>query len=158
MPFINEKYSEQKIDNLHQFLQNSQEQGDAEDYEILVDAFKVVKRTNDLARFESYVNFIQPDTKTLTIIVYDGASPRNTKHIFAIKEDTNNGLNGLDVDSRIEEKLRIEKERWENDLIKKENEQLKIDLVQAEAYIEELEEKVEHTKDKKFRMGLPVKN
>lgn len=153
MPFINEKYSEQKIDNLYNYLQNSKEQGEAEDYEIFVDAFKVVKRTNDLARFESYSNFIQPETKAVTIVIYDGTSPRNTKHIFTIKEDNTNGLNGVDVDTRIEEKLRSEKEKWETDLLKKENERLKTELSEAEAYIEELEEKDEKAKDKKFRMG-----
>jgi hypothetical protein len=153
MPFINEKYSEQKIDNLYHYLQNSKEQGEAEDYEIFVDAFKVVKRTNDLSRFESYSNFIQPDTKAITIVIYDGTSPRNTKHIFTIKEDTTNGLSGVAVDSRIEDKLRIEKEKWETDLLKKENEKLKTDLAEAEAYIEELEENAEKSKDKKFRMG-----
>lgn len=153
MPYINEKYSEQKIDNLYNYLQNSKEQGEAEDYEIFVDAFKVVKRTNDLARFESYSSFIQPETKTLTIIIYDGTSPRNTKHVFTIKEDNTNGLSGVDVDSRIEEKLRSEKERWETDLLKKENEKLKTDLAEAEAYIEELEENADKAKDKKFRMG-----
>jgi hypothetical protein len=153
MPFINEKYSEQKIDNLYNFLQNSKEQGESEDYEIFVDAFKVVKRTNDLARFESYSNFIQPETKTVTIVIYDGTSPRNTKHIFTIKEDNTNGLSGVDVDTRIEEKLRSEKEKWETDLLKKENEKLKTELSEAEAYIEELEENAEKAKDKKFRMG-----
>ena len=153
MPFINEKYSEQKIDNLYNYLQNSKEQGEAEDYEIFVDAFKVVKRTNDLARFESYSNFIQPETKAVTIVIYDGTSPRNTKHIFTIKEDNSNGLNGLDVDTRIEEKLRLEKEKWETELLKKENEKLKTELSEAEAYIEELEENAEKAKDKKFRMG-----
>jgi hypothetical protein len=153
MPYINEKYSEQKIDNLYSFLQNSKEQGESEDYEIFVDAFKVVKRTNDLARFESYSNFIQPETKTVTIVIYDGTSPRNTKHIFTIKEDNTNGLSGVDVDTRIEEKLRVEKEKWETDLLKKDNEKLKIDLAEAEAYIEELEEKAEKAKEKKFRMG-----
>ena len=153
MPFINEKYSEQKIDNLYNYLQNSKEQGESEDYEIFVDAFKVVKRTNDLNRFETYSNFIQPETKTLTIVIYDGTSPRNTKHIFTIKEDNTNGLSGVDVDTRIEEKLRLEKEKWETDLLKKENEKLKTDLAEAEAYIEELEENVEKAKDKKFRMG-----
>ncbi len=153
MPYINEKYSEQKIDNLYNYLQNSKEQGEAEDYEIFVDAFKVVKRTNDLARFESYSHFLQPETKTLTIIIYDGTSPRNTKHVFTIKEDNTNGLSGMDVDSRIEEKLRSEKERWETDLLKKENEKLKTDLAEAEAYIEELEENADKAKDKKFRMG-----
>jgi hypothetical protein len=153
MPFINEKYSEQKIDNLYQFLQNSKEQGEPEDYEIFVDAFKVVKRTNDLSRFESYSNFIQPETKAVTIVIYDGTSPRNTKHIFAIKDDSTNGLNGLDVDTRIEEKLRIEKERWETNLLKQENEKLKTDLAEAEAYIEQLEDDADKVKDKKFRMG-----
>ena len=153
MPFINEKYSEQKIDNLYNYLQNSKEQGEAEDYEIFVDAFKVVKRTNDLARFESYSNFIQPETKAVTIVIYDGTSPRNTKHIFAIKEDATNGLSGIDVDTRIEDKLKIEKERWETDLLKKENEKLKVDLSEAEAYIEQLEDDADKVKDKKFRMG-----
>lgn len=153
MPFINEKYSEQKIDNLYNYLQNSKEQGEAEDYEIFVDAFKVVKRTNDLARFESYSNFIQPETKAVTIVIYDGTSPRNTKHIFTIKEDNTNGLSGVDVDTRIEEKLRLEKEKWETDLLKKENERLQTELTEAEAYIEELEDNAEKAKDKKFRMG-----
>lgn len=153
MPFINEKYSEQKIDNLYNYLQNSKEQGEAEDYEIFVDAFKVVKRTNDLVRFESYSNFVQPDTKTITIVIYDGTSPRNTKHIFTIKEDNTNGLSGTDVDTRIEEKIRLEKEKWETELLKKENERLQTELAEAEAYIEELEEKEEKAKDKKFRMG-----
>jgi hypothetical protein len=145
MPFINEKYSEQKIDNLYHYLQNSKEQGEAEDYEIFVDAFKVVKRTSDLARFESYSNFVQPDTKAITIVIYDGVSPRNTKHIFTLKEDNTNGLSGVDVDNRIEDKLRIEKEKWETDLLK--------NLAEAEVYIEELEESAENFKDKKFRMG-----
>ena len=125
MPFINEKYSEQKIDNLYHYLQSSKEQEEPEDYEIFVDAFKVVKRTNDLSRFESYSNYIQPETKSVTIVIYDGSSPRNTKHIFTIKEDNSNGLNGVDVDTRIEEKIRLEKEKWETDLLKKENEHLK---------------------------------
>lgn len=153
MPFINEKYSQQKIDNLYHYLQSSKEQGEPEDYEIFVDAFKVVKRTSDLARFEIYANYIQPETKSITIVIYDGSSPRNTKHIFSIKEDNSNSLSGVDVDSRIEEKLRVEKEKWETELLKKENEKLKTDLSEAEAYIEQLEEDAEKAKDKKFRMG-----
>lgn len=153
MPFINEKYSEQKIDNLYNYLQSSKEQGEAEDYEIFVDAFKVVKRTNDLTRFESYSNYIQPETKTLTIVIYDGTSPRNTKHIFTIKEDNTNGLSGVDVDTRIEEKLRTEKEKWDTDLLKVKYEELKTELEDAEKYIDELEDKLEKSGSKKFRLG-----
>lgn len=153
MPFINEKYSEQKIDNLFNYLQSSKEQGEAEDYEIFVDAFKVVKRTNDLTRFESYSNYIQPETKALTIVIYDGTSPRNTKHIFTIKEENANGLSGMDVDTRIEEKLRTEKEKWDTDLLKVKYEELKTELADAEKYIDELEDKLEKSGSKKFRLG-----
>jgi hypothetical protein len=152
MPFINEKYSQQKIDNLYNYLQSSKEQGEPEDYEIFVDAFKVVKRTNDLSRFETYSNYVQPETKSITIVIYDGSSPRNTKHIFTLKEE-NQSLNGLEVDSRIEDKIKVEKERWETELLKKENEKLRTELTEAEAYIEELEENIEKGKDKKFRLG-----
>jgi len=92
-------------------------------------------------------------TKAVTIVIYDGTSPRNTKHIFTIKEDNTNGLSGIDVDTRIEEKLRSEKEKWETDLLKKENERLQTELTEAEAYIEELEGNADKAKDKKFRMG-----
>jgi hypothetical protein len=153
MPFINEKYSEQKLDNLLNYLQSSKDQGEAEDYEIFVDAFKVLKRTNDLTRFESYTNFIQPETKTLSVVIYDGSSNRNTKHIFTLKEEATNGLSGFDVDTRIEDKLKVEKDRWESDLLKKECDQLKSDLHDAETYIEELEANAEKAKDKKFRVG-----
>ena len=153
MPYIKEQYSERKIENLYNFLQSAKEQGDPEDYEILVDAFKVVKRTNDLTRFENYTNYMEPETKELTIIIYDGTSPRNTKHVFTMKEENKNGLSGVDVDTRIEEKLRVEKERWETDLLKKENEKLKTELADAEAYIDQLEEDAEKAKDKKFRLG-----
>src|SRR5665213_2393115 len=153
MPYIEETYSQQKIDNLFQYLQSSKEQGEAEDYEIFVDSFKVVKRTNDISCFESYANYIQPQTKTLTILIYDGTSPRNTKHVFKLKEDEKQTLSGLDIDNRITEKLQTEKEKWETELLKKEHETLKADLEQAHNYIDELEEKLELTKDKKFRMG-----
>jgi|ERR1035437_6169077 hypothetical protein len=155
MPYIEETYSQQRIDNLLQYLQNSKEQGEAEDFEIFVDSFKVVKRTNDISRFDSYSNFIQPQTKTVSILIYDGSSPRNTKHVFRLKEDTKDkqALSGVEIDSRINEKLKSEKEKWESDLLKTENEKLKTELEEADTYIEELEEKLELTKDKTFRMG-----
>jgi hypothetical protein len=152
MPYISETFSQQKIDNLYQYLQNNKEQGEAEDYEIFVDAFKVVKRTQDLTRFETYSNYIQPETKEVTIVIYDGTSPRNTKHVFKLKEDKQ-ALNGLEVDNRINEKLQSEKEKWESDLLKKENDKLKTELAEADTYIEELEEKLELSQDKTFRVG-----
>jgi hypothetical protein len=155
MPSIYETYSRQKIDTLYQYLQNSKEQGEPEDYEIFVDAFKVVKRTQDLNRFETYSDYIQPETKEVTVVIYDGTSPRNTKHIFKLKEDADKqALSGLEIDSRINERIKAEKEKWETDLLRKENEELKQDLADADAEIEKLEAQLEQSKGNKgFSMG-----
>jgi hypothetical protein len=155
MPSIYETYSRQKIDTLYQYLQNSKEQGEPEDYEIFVDAFKVVKRTQDLNRFESYSDYIQPETKEVTLVIYDGTSPRNTKHIFKLKEDADKqALSGLEIDNRINERIKAEKEKWETDLLRKENEELKQDLADADEEIEKLEAQLEQSKGNKgFSMG-----
>ena len=141
MPYIEEAYSPDKLDNLLQYLQSSKEQGEPEDFEIFVDTFKVVKRTNDTDRFENYSNYIRPQTKSISVLIYDGTSPRNTKHTFILKDDKQ-ALSGVDIDSRINEKLTTEKERWEGDLLKKDYEKLKIDLEEAEVLIDELEAKL----------------
>ena len=154
MPSIYETYSRQKIDTLYQYLQNSKEQGEAEDYEIFVDAFKVVKRTQDLNRFESYSDYIQPETKEITVVIYDGTSPRNTKHVFKIKEDADKqALSGVEINNRIDERIRQEKEKWETDLLRKENERLTTELAEADDLIEELEQKLAQPKEKGFNMG-----
>ena len=154
MPSIYEAYSRQKIDNLFQYLTNNKENGEPEDYEIFVDAFKVVKRTQDLNRFENYTDYIQPDTKEVTIVIYDGTSPRNTKHVFKIKEDADKqALSGVEIDNRINDRLRQEKEKWESDLLRKENERLTTELSEADDLIEELEQKLAQGKEKGFSMG-----
>lgn len=141
MPYIEEVYSPDKMDNLLQYLQCSKEQGEPEDFEIFVDTFKVVKRTNDINRFENYSNYIRPQTKSISVLIYDGASPRNTKHTFILKDDKQ-ALSGVDIDNRINEKISTEKEKWEGDLLKKEYEKLKVDLEDAENQIDELEAKL----------------
>lgn len=148
MPYIEEPYSPDKIENLKQYLECSKEQGEPEDFEIFVDTFKVVKRTNDTNRFENYANYMRPETKSVSVLIYDGTSPRNTKHTFILKEDKQT-LSGADVDNRINEKLSTEKEKWESELLKKEHEKLKVDLADAETLIDELEEKLEISRNRK---------
>ncbi|HXU28772.1 MAG TPA: hypothetical protein VN698_16200 [Bacteroidia bacterium] len=141
MPYIEEAYSPDKIENLKQYLESSKEQGEPEDFEIFVDTFKVVKRTNDTSRFENYSNYMRPETKSVSILIYDGTSPRNTKHTF-IRKDDKQALSGLEINTRIDDRLKTEKEKWESELLKKDYEKLKIDLEESEKYVEELEEKL----------------
>jgi hypothetical protein len=152
MPYIEEAYSPDKIENLLQYLTSSKEQGAPEEFEIFVDAFKVVKRTNDINRFDCYSNFIQPQTKSISVLIFDGTSNRNTRHKFNLKEDKQ-GLSGVDVDSRISEKLITEREKWDNELLKKEFAIMKKELQDAEETIDQLEAQLELTKSNKPRLN-----
>ncbi|MHB8260468.1 MAG: hypothetical protein ACYDCN_08485 [Bacteroidia bacterium] len=143
---ITEPYNQQKVDNIFQYLQDNKEQGEPEDFEIFVDSFKVVKRTNDLTRFENYTNHIQPDTKSITISIFDGTSNRNTKHIFKLIEDKKEEkkeekqtLSGAEIDNRMDERIKAERERWDNEQLRKEHEKLKKELEDSESYADQLE-------------------
>lgn len=151
MPFIKEKFSNDKVEKLYHYLLNGQEQAEPEDYEIFVDNFKVVKRTKDLTRFHAFEEYLQPDTKSVSILIYDGMSPRNTKHILMLSDEPDSSLNGLD--NRIDERLRVEKERWDYAKLQTDFDNLKKELEESEKYIDALEKTLEKTKENKFRLG-----
>jgi len=145
MPTTTMPFSQQKIDNLKQYLESNKEQGEAEDYEIFVDSLRVVKRTNDLSRFDNYTDYLVPQTESISILIYDGTSPRNNRHKFLLKdtEKKTEALSGLEIDSRIEESIKTAKDRWDNELLKKEHDELIEELEEAQDTIEELQEKLE---------------
>ena len=145
MPTSSTPFTQQKIDNLKQYLESNKEQGEAEDYEIFVDSLKVVKRTNDLSRFDNYTDYLLPQTESISILIYDGTSPRNNKHKFILRdtEKQAEALSGIEIDNRIVERIKTEKEKWDNELLRKEHEELIDDLAEAEDTIAELQEKLE---------------
>lgn len=169
MSVIKLKYSPEEVDNIYRYLQNSYDQSDPEEYEIVVDNFKVVKRTNDLSRFHSHENFIKENTKLLSILIYEGVSNRNAKYLFyfgEISEENENenepillkskknqklmaGLNGfgeMDIDKRIAEKMTNERRNWELQQVKNENENLRNRLKDLEQELDESEDEVEELK------------
>ncbi|MFI5140757.1 MAG: hypothetical protein ACHQII_00245 [Bacteroidia bacterium] len=145
MPTTETAFSQQKIDNLKQYLESNKEQGEAEYYEIFVDTLRVVRRTNDLSRFDNYTDFLLPQTESISILIYDGASPRNNKHKFILKDKAKQAeaLSGIEIDNRIMERIKTEKEKWDNELLKKDYEELSEELDEAENTIAELQEKLE---------------
>jgi FtsZ-binding cell division protein ZapB len=174
MALVQEKFSQDLIEGIQQYLINSFEQNEPEDYEILVDKFKVVKRTKDIARFEQYENFVKPATKTVTIIIYEGSSNRNTKHILYLSGEvpfseaenrgkssiTNQtsqsnesqpspalqGLSGLEIDSRINEKVKQAKDGWQMELLEKTVSELQNEVEDLQNEIDDLEEENEALK------------
>jgi hypothetical protein len=154
MPVTTEPYNQAKIDSIANLLAVNGEQGMPTDFEIFVDTLKVIPRTSNYERFDAYGDFVNADTKSVTIVLFNGQSNRNDKYIFRLKkEEAQEGLNGLDVDHKISEKLTAERKKWEfEQLQEKYNAQGK-ELKEANQYIEELEDMLEKHKNRKFHLG-----
>lgn len=150
MAIFKNKYSEQKISMLKHFLENSSQSGKPRDYEIFVDEMKVIERTNNKDEFENYEEFINDETRTVTVVLYDGQSRRNNRHVYYLKEETQkNTLSGIDVDKIIDEKVAHHKREWEFEKLIDENGELKNQISEAEEYIVKQGKSIEELKEKR---------
>ena len=140
-----QKYSQEKIDKLVDYLKAYRERGMPIDYEILVDGFKAVRRTSDPDMFIMFENFVTPESKALEILFYTGSSNNNDKHIFTFAEEIKEpaGLSGLEIDNRIQEGIEKEKRNWEFENLRKENKELKEEIAELETELEKLEKEKE---------------
>ncbi len=160
MSEIIEKYDPEKIDLIRMKLEQSFKSGTPEYYEILVDEMPIVKRTNDLSMFDTIRAYMAKGFNKISFRLY-GTSPKSWRHIhrsFIVNNEQNNGnnnnnLSGVDIDARINEKLKQERERWETELLKKELAETKGQLEDAEKYIEQLEDSIEVIRKEKSTLG-----
>ncbi|HMV10568.1 MAG TPA: hypothetical protein PK325_07825 [Cyclobacteriaceae bacterium] len=81
-----ERYEPAKIEKLIQYLWFYSEKGQPVDYEILIDNFKAVRRTNDPENFLVFKNFIAEDTRVMQVLLFSGSSNNNEKRIFYFGE------------------------------------------------------------------------
>jgi hypothetical protein len=163
MSVTTENYDQLKIEKLKLHLQTQAEKGSPRYYEIFVDNLKVVQKTNDVAEFESYEDYMTEDTEKIRILIYSTSltSPRNDQYTYRLKKleepkqqvTVSQAMNGLEIENRIEEKLQTHRDKWEHDLLKKELEQTKKQLEEAETYAEKLETELLVFRNKKLHLG-----
>lgn len=134
-----EKYDPKKVERLAEHLRLYFEKGQPIDFEVIVDGFKVVRRTNDYNLFSMYENFIDADTKSLEILLYNGASNNNDKTIFYFGDLPKEGLSGVEVDHRIEEGVQRKLREKEYAELKEENEELQEEIEGLEKQVQQLE-------------------
>ncbi len=161
MPLVNEKFDQNKIDGLKRYLQREAVKQRARDYEIIVDGFKVVSRTDDVEEFEDYEQEIKDTTRNISILVYDGPkTSRNTKYSFSLSADrdrdgnSDKPTNGLgEIDQIIQQ--RIDEKEKDNELknVKEKLAETLSQLEEAEEYGELLEKRLEEQEAKKFTIG-----
>ncbi|OFY17727.1 MAG: hypothetical protein A2W98_08475 [Bacteroidetes bacterium GWF2_33_38] len=149
-------YSSEQAWQLRQLLQNNSKAGKPLDYEIYVDKLRIIPRTNNPEQFEEYEDFVTDDTKSISIIIYEGNSKRNNRYILVLKEEKlpeKPSLSGLEVNKIVGEHLEKQKKEWEYELLLKEKEEIKSDLEDAEEYIEQLENKIEELNNSKGKLS-----
>lgn len=159
MSIVKNPYNNAKIAQIRQLLINNAHSGKPTDYEIHVDELKVIQRTNDPEVFDNHEEFIDGDTSSITIVLYDGNSRRCTKHLFTLTETKSGdaGLTGVEVNNIVADKLQTQQREWEFELLAKEKRQVEERLREANEYIEtlqvDLEEALSKRKMKDIRWG-----
>lgn len=150
---ITEKFDSLKLDRIKRMLQVQQHTSKVF-YEILIDGFCIVNKTENLDLFDSYEDLIDDNTKSLEIVTYPAERAKATKKfsfefqdkfIEKIPEKT---LGAVEVENIIEKRLAYEREKWEAQSIRNKLADAEEKLEQAEEYIERLHEGIDQLKEK----------
>jgi len=147
-------YTTEKLLKVKRLLEKAREKNTPRYYEIMVDGFKVVQRTNDLSDFDSHEEFVDEDTREVVVLLYSESptSPRNTKHIFRLREmkkempvvaPVQQGLSGIELQAKIDEV--VERKDMQNQIkeLQKQLEDSNKRVAEADEYIDQLEDKVQ---------------
>jgi len=135
----NETYEPNKLEAIYQNLSANFKAGRPQDYEIQLDGFSVVSRNNDPERFATYSDFITPDTKYVSVLLYRNNSNSSDKYFFHLQPNKfyqPGQLNGLPEKTINESDLKAQwlKEQRYEELIK-ENEFLKKEIEEYELIV-----------------------
>ncbi|MBI2968900.1 MAG: hypothetical protein HYY40_13955 [Bacteroidetes bacterium] len=148
------QYSPLKIQQFKMWLEEMKEQNKTQYFEVFVDDFKIVPRTDNIEDFDRHEQYLDEDTQKVTVLYYNTPnSNRYKKNIYLLKNKSqpvqqNQTLSGPEVDAKIEEKVTIAKERWDCEQVKKELETTKGKLGEAEDFIEKLKGIIADTEKK----------
>lgn len=121
---VKEKYAGQRIDSIIRILENETAAGRPKDFDIRVDELKVVPRTHNIEEFLNHEEFINAQTQSVSITLYEGNSRHYTRYVLMLKEETTSlseqqkTLAG--IESTINEKIQQQRNQWEKELLEQE--------------------------------------
>jgi hypothetical protein len=135
-----EPYSEGGIDRLKNMVLTFYQQGDRKFYSISVDGEVVVQKTSDGRKFDRYLQFLDKNTNTVEVRMYQGASPNCNKYQFIVSK----GLTGPssvakgDIDTQIQRALENQRrqfdfEKLQKDLAKEKKKRRKLQKINESA-------------------------
>lgn len=162
MPLIEEKFDQHKIDSLKRYLQRETEKGRPKDFEIIVDGFKVVSRTENAEEFEDYEAEIKPSTRNISILVFDGpGTNRNTRYSFSLQGEpsarSSQAGNGLgEIDQVIAQKLEEREREHEFSRLREQLAATKAQLTESEEYADSLQKRIKEMEEKRYVQAVSI--
>lgn len=139
--FEREPFDDQKVEALRVQLTNLTAAGKPSDYQIILDDLEVVPRTSDIEQFTSFYDLLGPKTESLVINIFSGGTRHKRTYSFYFSEGkSNNGLNGIDPQKMIDEKVQLHALQFENKHLNEMVRELKQEVVSLEQENEQLKE------------------
>lgn len=152
----NEIYEPKKMEAVYQNIVARSKTETPQFYEIRVDDFPVVEKTCDPERFMNYAEFVDANTKHISVFLYYSNRNASDKLFFHLQPNqfTNStSLNGIPNKENPFEQEKNQKEQWRKDLhyeqLLEENQELKQEIEELERTIELIEEEKENIKEKR---------
>jgi len=142
-----EKYSQERVAQIQDFLDMSYELGKPVEYEVTVDKLKVVRRTADPTQFDSHRRFITRHSKEVEITLYTGGSQYSEKIFLTLEEEKpqvpqapqERGLSGIEIDAKIQEGIDRERKKIELEQLREKNKEQEKEIAELEDEVEKLE-------------------
>lgn len=155
MNSVRETYNPERMEQVRKLLETQIRKGLPVQYEIYVDSFKVVPKTNDIAEFDSFEDYISPATRNMRLLIYDSISGSEQvneclfkmSHFLSRQNSPQAAeLSGVEIEDKITQQVqnRIDKYEHDRDLA-----DTKQQLRDAKQYISELENELEQEQRKK---------
>jgi hypothetical protein len=146
-------YDSSEIESIRLMLEAEAKEGRPLCFEIKVNGFTRVHKTNKVERFEELHNFLNENTKELVISVFPDANS-NRKEWYKYKmNSTLESLNGVDMEVKIGERMKQFEEKMAMQRTEEKLKETEHKLEQAELYIDILEDKLEDSKTKPNHIG-----
>ncbi len=142
MALIKEKYSPNGVNRIYQLLKNEAEKGTAREYDMKVDNLKVVNRNKDPERFFEHEAFLLANSKSISINIYDGSSPRCSRYMLLLTEEEPDKAALSGIDKTISLRMQQERKSWEYDRQKQEIVRLTQELSDMERYSDKLKDQL----------------
>jgi hypothetical protein len=146
-----EKYNEDRITLIKMNLEHHISLGSPRQYEIQVDGMKAVLRTDDITQFNNYEMYLSAETDELKINLFHGNGHKYDGFTFKCQQQGLARLDGIDSNNAtVEERVQqaMQAKAFEDAL--KKIEDLEADLVEAQEYIDTLEDKLDKAEVKYY--------